>query len=392
MNNTIFPPVNDLQTRWKRAQDAMSEKGSTACLIASTTNIYYLTGQVFNGYVYFPVSGEPIYFVRRPNDIKNQWSIPIRKAEDIPQLLHEQGIKSPEHVLLETDQLTYNECVRLQALFPNATTGNATSLFRTLRMIKTPWEIGQLRISGKIHTEVYDKIKNYYQPGMSDIELQSNIEREMRLAGSMGFFRSFGSNMDIYMGSLLTGDNAETPSPFDYALGGEGMHPSLPIGANGSILRDGASIMIDMAGNYTAYISDMTRVFSVGKLPQKAYRAHQVSMDMHNWLMENVKPGILCADIYNQSMQMVQKANLSSFFMGTKQQAKFVGHGVGIEINELPVLMERSKDTLLQGMTFAFEPKFVLPGIGAVGNENTYLVTDNGIEKITNFEEHIIEL
>jgi len=78
--------------------------------------------------------------------------------------------------------------------------------------------------------------------------------------------------------------------------------------------------------------------------------------------------------------------------MGTKQQAKFVGHGVGLEINELPVLTERSKELLEPGMVFALEPKFVLPSIGAVGIENTFLVTSAGIEKLTLFEEQIIDL
>lgn len=78
--------------------------------------------------------------------------------------------------------------------------------------------------------------------------------------------------------------------------------------------------------------------------------------------------------------------------MGTHFQAKFVGHGVGLEINELPVLTPRSNDVMQPGMIFAFEPKFVLAGIGAVGIENTFLVTEMGVEKITLLDESIIEL
>jgi Xaa-Pro aminopeptidase len=139
-------------------------------------------------------------------------------------------------------------------------------------------------------------------------------------------------------------------------------------------------------------MTDMTRVYSYGTLPDKAYKAHQVSLDMHYWLMSNGKPGLSCAGIYNHSLAMADKAGLAAHFMGTVQQAKFVGHGVGIEINEWPVLTARSKDMLQTGMLIAYEPKFVLPKTGAVGIENTYLVTDNGIENVTVFEETIIPL
>lgn len=73
--------------------------------------------------------------------------------------------------------------------------------------------------------------------------------------------------------------------------------------------------------------------------------------------------------------------------MGTEQQAKFVGHGIGIQINELPVLTPRSKEELLPNMVFALEPKFVIPGVGAVGIENSFLVTETGVEKLTRFNE-----
>jgi Xaa-Pro aminopeptidase len=175
-------------------------------------------------------------------------------------------------------------------------------------------------------------------------------------------------------------------------LGGAGPHPCLPIGANGSLIKPGQTVMVDMAGNFTAYMTDMTRVYSYGTLPSKAYEAHQVSIDMHYWLMANGKPGLSCAVIYNHSLEMADKAGLSAHFMGTVQQAKFVGHGVGIEINEWPVLTARSKDMLQTGMLIAYEPKFVLPETGAVGIENTYLITSNGIENVTVFEETIIPL
>lgn len=198
--------------------------------------------------------------------------------------------------------------------------------------------------------------------------------------------------MDIFMGSLLAGENAEAPSPFDFALGGEGVSAAVPLGANGTLLKEGTAIMVDMAGNYTPYMTDMSRIFSVGKLTDQAYCAHQTSLEIQADIMANARPGVGCADLYQIAMKHVEKAGLQDNFMGTKQQAKFVGHGIGLQINELPVLTPRSREELSANMVFALEPKFVIPGVGAVGVENSFLVTDTGLEKLTLFTEDIIEL
>ena len=170
------------------------------------------------------------------------------------------------------------------------------------------------------------------------------------------------------------------------------MSPSCPLGANGSVLKEGMAVMVDMAGNYTAYLTDMTRVFAVGKLSELAYKAHQVSLEIQHEVEITAKPGVACSALYNIAAGIAGKEGLSAYFMGTKQQAKFVGHGIGIQINELPVLTPRSKELLEENMTFALEPKFVIPGTGAVGIENSFLVTSTGIEKLTLFEEEIIHL
>ena len=388
----FLPPQNDLKIRLNHAQQALVEAGGDAALITTDIHIYYLTGIVFSGYIYLPAEGEPLWFVQRPFGLKGEQVVNIRKPEDIPALLHERNIHLPENLFLETDQITHNDFLRLTTAFNPVGTGNMTALLRKVRMIKTPWEIEQFRLSTTKHAEVYRKVPLLFRKGMTEIAFQIEIEQVMRKAGSLGLFRTFGANMNIFMGSLLSGKNAGTPSPLDFALGGSGIHPFAPVGANNDLIAEGSTVMIDFAGNYTPYCSDLSRVYSVGKLPEIAYRAHQVSIAMHQWFVEEVKPGTACSDIYKRTLEWAEKSGFSAIFMGTSQQAKFVGHGVGLEINEPPVMMSRSKDSLQPGMVVAFEPKFVFPDIGAVGIENTYLVTDAGIEKLTVLEEEIIDL
>ena len=376
----------------EKIQQQMQLSGADACLLCVDVNLYYLTGRIYNGYFYIPAEGKPYFFVKRPAGFSGENVYYIRKPEDITGILSAAAMELPEYLWLETDVLSYNESIRLEKIFRPARLGDAGKLMRNIRKVKTAEEIEQFRISAQRHVEVYKEVRECFRMGMTDLQLQYEIEYRMRKMGSLGLFRAYGSNMDVFMGSLLAGKNAEAPSPFDFALGGQGEHSIYPLGACGVVLEEGMAVMVDMAGNYTPYMTDMTRVFSVGRLADEAYRAHRVSLDIHERVMEMAGPGTACADLYREAVDIAEKAGLSDCFMGTQQQAKFIGHGVGLQINELPVLTPRSQEVLEPGMVFALEPKFVIPGTGAVGIENTLLVTDSGVENLTVFEEDIIPL
>lgn len=376
----------------EKIQQQMQLSGADACLLCVDVNLYYLTGRIYNGYFYIPAEGKPYFFVKRPAGFSGENVYYIRKPEDITDILSAAAMELPEYLWLETDVLSYNESIRLEKIFRPARLGDAGKLMRNIRKVKTAEEIEQFRISAQRHVEVYKEVRECFRMGMTDLQLQYEIEYRMRKMGSLGLFRAYGSNMDVFMGSLLAGKNAEAPSPFDFALGGQGEHSIYPLGACGVVLEEGMAVMVDMAGNYTPYMTDMTRVFSVGRLADEAYRAHRVSLDIHERVMEMARPGTACADLYREAVDIAERAGLSDCFMGTQQQAKFIGHGVGLQINELPVLTPRSQEVLEPGMVFALEPKFVIPGTGAVGIENTMLVTDSGVENLTVFEEDIIPL
>ncbi|HHV84344.1 MAG TPA: aminopeptidase P family protein [Petrimonas sp.] len=368
-------------------QQIIIESQADACIISTAVNQFYLLGFIFDGYLFIQPEGDPVLFVKRPNAIEGDNVIYIRKPEQIPDLLHQRKIALPKKLMMENDILSFSTVSRLQTALGMPELMNVSGEMRRIRSVKSEYELEQMRECANIHAQVYEQIPGIYRAGMTDIEFQAELEREMRLAGSAGIFRTFGENMDIFMGSVLAGDNAQSASPFDFALGGQGLSPLLPIGANGTRLIPGTTLMVDMAGNYRPWMSDMTRSFALGTVPGIAYKAHQVSIDICTAISATAKSGTPCADLYFLAEETVRRNGLADYFMGTEQQAKFVGHGVGLEINEPPVLAPRSKEILQPGMAIAIEPKFVLPGIGAVGIENTYIVRDDGLEKITVCEE-----
>ena len=322
----------ELKFRRDKIRSLMALQGIDAALITCNTNLIYTYGCVVSGYLYLPLHSPALLFFKRPNNITGEHSFPIRKPEQIVDLLKENGLPMPTKLMLEGDELPYTEYCRLASLFPETEVVNGTPLIRQARSVKTPVEIEMLRRSGIAHAKAYEQIPSVYRPGMTDIEFSIEIERLMRLQGCLGIFRVFGRSMEIFMGSVLTGDNAGYPSPYDFAL------------------------------------------------------------DIQEKIASIARPGVSCEQLYDTAIQIATEAGFRDKFMGTNQQAKFIGHGIGLEINEAPVLAPRMKQELEPDMVFALEPKIVLPGVGPVGIENSWVVTNEGIEKLTNCREEIIEL
>lgn len=382
--------INELKLRRSKLCEKMKEQNIDACLVSAKINLYYLTGKIYDGYFYITQGGEARLFVKRMMDLQNEKVFAIRKPEQIMELILQDGLELPKRIMIEDDYLSAGEWLRLCKVFPDAEP--VSSIVRQVRTVKTDYEVNQLTESATKHSILYSKIKEIYKPNMTDLELSAEIEKQARLLGHLGIFRIFGSSMEIFMGSILAGDNSQNLSPYDFALGGAGMHPSIPIGLNGTRLQNGMTVMVDMSGNFTGYITDMTRIFSIGEIPQKAYDLHKINIEILNELSHLGREGVSCGELYEKAISMVENYGVWEYYMGNVQQTKFVGHGVGLEINEGPVLSKGNKMLLQKGMTIAIEPKFVLPGTGAIGNENTYLVCENGLKTLTIFDENIVNL
>lgn len=383
--------ADDLALRLDRLDFIMGATGTDTVVVCSNANLYYLCGRVFCGFIlYHRGSRRPVYFVRRPVTLTGIDIVPIHKPEQIAEHLDAFGLQPLGLTALETESRSYAQTVRLAKALGLEKFTDADSIFRRVRAVKTPAEIKRIKYSGECQERVYREIPRLYREGMSDIELQIEIEHASRLEGCLGLFRVAGNEMELFMANILAGDNADTPSPYDFAMGGAGADPSLPVGANGTIITPGQSVMVDANGNYSGYMTDMTRTFAPTPLHDEVMRAHQLSIDICKELAQMGRNGVAASMLYEKAVSMVEEASLQDYFMGHRQHAGFIGHGVGIEINELPVISPRSRDILESGNIIALEPKFVIPHVGAVGIENTYLVNEDGpMTCLTNADEQI---
>ncbi len=383
-NQLFLIPSDEIDTRIAKITAEMKADGADSILIADNANKYYITGRVFAGWLSVSSSGTVHAWVRRPITLHGDNISFVRKPEEIT--------FDGNVIGLEFATLTATDFLRISAIIQGKPTANASAIMRRARATKTPYEIQRIAESGQRHEAVYRSVPSLFRDGMTDIDLQIEIERELRKAGCLGQFRISGDSMELFMGNILVGDNADNPTPYDFAMGGAGAHPSLPVGANGSLITDGSSVMVDANGNFTGYMTDMTRTFARGTIADLAIRAHDCSIAICNRLASIGVPGVKAASLYEEAVAMASEAGLADFFMGHRQHAGFIGHGVGIEINEAPVIAPRSKDIIQEGNVIALEPKFVIPGTGAVGIENTYVVRPNGMQCLTLSPQEILPL
>lgn len=382
---------SEFDLRIAKVREAMKAAGADAMLAAWTSNLFYLTGAVFRGYVYVPADADPVIFMIPPVTAKAPDVRVIRKPEMIPGELNALSRTLPRVLAIETDDLAWGEVERLRAIFPDVRMVNGSEVMRNARMLKTEYEISRMREDGRRQAGVYSMIKHLYTEDMTDLELQIEIERLLRREGCLGYLRVAGRRMELNMGSVIAGPNADVPSPYDFSMGGAGYDPSLPVGASGMLLKTGMTVMIDMNGGFNGYQTDMTRCWAIGDVPELARRAHKCSIDILRDLEKFCVPGVEIGEMYRRAVKLADDAGLRDYFMGHAAHVAFIGHGVGIELNERPVIMDRNKTRLQDNMTLAIEPKFVIPQTGAVGVENTYVVRPDGLENLTLLDETLHE-
>jgi Xaa-Pro aminopeptidase len=228
------------------------------------------------------------------------------------------------------------------------------------------------------------------RPGLSDIELAAEVEAEARRQGHQGVIRTRRFNAECFYGHLLSGEDGAVPSWIESPSGGRGLSPAFNNGVSGRRVRAQEPVLLDYTAVVDGYHSDQSRVFALDGLPAEADRAYQACLAILEAVLARLRPGERCVKVYEAAVQLADRLGYAERFMNAgSAQVPFVGHGVGVELDELPVLGRGSDVCLEPGMTLAVEPKIVCPGLGIVGVEDTILVTEGDPEILTVTPRHV---
>ncbi len=388
---TPLVPKDEIENRTTRFQEAMRKKGIEKALLFHPPDIYYFAGSTQEGCFYLPAQGQPLYLVQKyaPRArVESPWEVvPLRSFKELPSYITLEGT-----VGTELDLITLTRYQRLQKLFPKAQWKDISPLIREKKGIKSPWEVETLRKAGEILVRGYIKARKLLQEGLTEMELAARIFLEMRLLGHEDGETMRSGRMEGFMGHLLSGYTGAFPSYMNAPLNGVGLSPANPTGPSLKKIGRREPIVMDFFATHMGYLTDMTRTLCIGQAPSKMREAHKVLEEMHKFLKNNLKPGTNTLDIFNGVLEIAQESPFRDYFMGYGDyRVNFIGHGVGTEIDEYPFIARGLEMELKENMVVAVEPKFLFPGEGAVGLENTYLVTFRGGEVLTPAPEELWE-
>jgi len=396
--NEKLLPSSEVENRIKRLRIEMKQEGIEAVLILYRPDYFYFSGTSQYSILYVPLEGEPILFVRRDVDRAREESplsliIPFQSPREIVGLIREHNGKTPSILGTELDVLPVRQYFRLRGIFNGVQIRDASPIIMKCRMKKTAFEIDQIRTAGQIAKEVFEAGRNLLRPGMSEIEFGALLELEAKKRGHEGIIRMRGLNYEGYSWHVLSGPSGSIVSEADTPSGGKGLSPAFPMGAGYRKIQHGEPILVDFPVCYNGYISDQTRVFCVGDLPEKFKKAYEFCRRVVARLAEEMRPGVKAEDLFLVAERMAQDNGYEEGFLGLMgKKAKFVGHGVGLEANEIPPLAPRQDYSIEAGAVLAIEPKVLFKGEGVVGIEDTFLIINQGCVKLTRISEEIIQI
>ncbi|MFH2067223.1 MAG: Xaa-Pro peptidase family protein [Pseudomonadota bacterium] len=399
MFNTQYNiPRPELENRFQKLQLHMTENNIDGTLIMQNTDLYYFSGTAQQGQLYIPAKGTPLLMIQKDLERAAAESLldnifPISSPSRIPECLQQNGMDIPRRLGLELDVLPTLIYFKMQQLFPETEILDISGAIRLIRAIKSDWELDVIKEAALLADQVAEDAGQFIREGIPEIELAGKIEANARRLGHQGIIRMRLWGSELFYGHLMAGESAAVPSYLSSPTGGAGVSTAIAQGPGHRPIQRNEPILVDYVFALRGYLADHTRIFSIGELPKDLTEAYEAMLAVQEMVKKIAVPGISAGDVYEAAIQKAAELGYADNFMGVgESRIRFIGHGVGLELDEFPFLAKNQKLKLQKNMVIALEPKLIFPGKGVVGIENTHVVTENGLHQLTKFNEKITVL
>jgi Xaa-Pro dipeptidase len=390
-------PESEISDRIARFQELLRQKDIDAAIILQLIDRFYFSGTIQDGVLVIPAEGDPTYFCRRSIPRAKEESpveiVPFRSFKEIPLGLEGMGVNVVRRLGLELDVIPAALYMRFSSLFDVADWVDLGSLVRQVRAVKSPYEIERIRAAGIQVGRVMERASEVLVEGMREVDFASELEKRARELGHQGILRMRGFNQELFYGHILSGEHSALISHLDAPLGGKGMNPSVAQGSGFRTIHRGEPVVVDFVGNVGGYLIDQTRIMVIGDLDDDLTEGFNQARSIADAVISAAVPGVPWSALYDLSIRTAEELGVDERFMGLPgEQVRFVGHGIGLEVDEYPFLAPRLDGPLTERMVFALEPKIFHPGKGITGIEDTYLVKESGLERLTVTERELIKV
>lgn len=382
-------PPGEIRDRTARMQAGLRNLGLDGLLIVHNVDLFYFAGTMQAAHLFIPADGPPLLMVRRDLDRARAESpladvVGLSSLRDLPIRVRDRLGFAPRRLGLELDVMPVATFRTYETLWPTAELVDASPAVMNLRAVKSDYEVGWMRRAGDLARRVYARVPDLLRPGMTEIELAGLITAEAYAGGHQNYLRTRAFNQELYTWHVISGESGGVVSSIDAPFGGYGLSPAFPVGASLRTIRAGEPVLLDFGLCLNGYQVDLTRMFSIGPTAERLREAYCALQEIEAVLAGRLRPGATGDELYRLAVELGDRLGFGEAFLGPgDKKARFVGHGVGLEITDPPLLAPGRTTPLKAGMTAALELKMVFPGLGAVGLENTFLIRDGEPENLT---------
>ena len=383
-------PLAESLSRTKRLQALLAEHmpNASGMLIFARLNIYYLTGSWVNGLVWVPGAGEPILLCRKGIE-RARLDSPLtnvgeyRSFSQLEDILREFNLPMGDTLAVDMAGLPWSLGRSLQKYLTGKNLVPGDGLLARTRAVKTDWELTKMRKAGELHNHcLCDILPEHIHPGMTEREISLKIWETFLAHGHCGLMRMEHFGEEVFLGHVAAGDSGNYPSVFNGPVGLRGVHPVIPhMGDANTLWQQDQPLTLDCGFCLDGYHSDKTQVYwsKNASTPDYAAKAQDFCLDIQTWIAERLRPGVIPSELFEACWKRAENEGHMEGFMGLgRNKVSFIGHGIGLAIDEYPVIARGFDEPLEEGMTMALEPKIGIPGLGMVGVENTFEITQEG--------------
>lgn len=382
-------PSTEIRQRTQNVQKQMQLQDIGGLFIVQRVDLFYFSGTAQNGILYMPAEGDPALFIKQYYPRARQESairniIEINSITEIPGLIRNIFGKIPARMGFELDVLPVNDFNYYRRLFGDRGYIDGSPMILKSRMIKSDWEIQQMERTAELTRKTFEYMQTVIKPGLSEMEYAGIAEAYARKIGHQGKIRTRHYQTEGYPWHFLSGNSGGMVGLLDAVASGEGTSPAFPAGAGNKKLNSNEPIMVDMGLVLNGYHLDETRMLAIGSMPDRALQASLAAIEIHNQVIDRVKPGIAVRELFEYSVDLAQSLGYADTYLGPPgHRVSFIGHGIGLEIVEPPFIAKNREDILEPGMTLALEPKMLYENEFSAGIESVFAVTDTGSRLIS---------
>jgi len=326
-------------------------------LLAAPANVRYLTGFTGSNGALLALPGETIFFTDPRYAIQSSREISCRtrvcKGPILTAVAAMVSAKRIRRLGFERAHLSYDGFDKLRTNMPvNTSLEPVSGWLEAHRMLKSESEIALIQRSVETNSKAFERAVRRVRPGIRERDLAAEIDHQMR---------RLGAEKPSFETIVASGERSALPHA----------HPT------GAVLKSGQLVLVDMGAFQDGYASDMTRMLFLGTPGARVKRLYRAVLEAQLAAIDAVRPGVTTAHVDRQARNVLKAHKLERAFVHS------TGHGLGLEIHELPRIGRKDKTPLAAGMAITIEPGVYLEGVGGIRIEDTVVVTATGCEVLT---------